>query len=275
MAPALGTVAALVKKWSKAKVVSIVDNIIPHEKRPGDKFLAGYFVNRVDGFIAMSESVLADLRKFDGRKPMIFHPHPLYDNFGEAVSKSSAIEHLGLDITTNYLLFFGFIRDYKGLDLLLRAMAEPEIRNLQIKLIVAGEFYTDAQVYLDLIEELKIQDLLVWKTDFIPDQEVRYYFCAADLVVQPYKHATQSGVTQICYHFDRPMLVTRVGGLPEIVPHGEAGYVTEPDPADIAAHIIRFYREHREFVFRDNIKILKQKYSWKKMVAKILELLPH
>lgn len=272
MGPCLGTIARRVKKNGKTKVISIIDNIIPHEKRIGDFALAKYFVNSVDGFIAMSDSVLEDLKKFDTQKPKLFSPHPLFDNFGEAVNKADAYEKLGLEINNEYLLFFGFIRDYKGLDLLLHAMADERVRDLNVRLIVAGEFYTDAKPYWDLITQLNIADKLVLKTDFIPDSEVKYYFCAADMVVQPYKHATQSGVTQICYHFDRPMLVTNVGGLPEIVPHGKVGYVVEPEPKAIADALVDFYKDHREFVMRDNIKLEKKKYAWSEMLNRILEV---
>jgi len=273
MAPCLGTIARLVKRNKKTKAISILDNIIPHEKRIGDTALAQYFVNSVDAFVAMSESVMQDLSKFDTKKPRVINPHPLFDNFGEAVSKTEAYEKLGLEINTEYILFFGFIRDYKGLDLLLKALADERVRNLNMKLIVAGEFYTDSKPYADLIQELGIRAQLVLKTDFIPDDEVRYYFCAADLVAQPYKHATQSGVTQICYHFNRPMLVTNVGGLPEIVPHGKVGYVVEPEPSSIADALVDFYNNHREFVMRDNIKKEKGKYSWKAMTENIFALM--
>jgi len=272
MAPCLGKICRIVKKNGKTKVISILDNIVPHEKRFGDSFLASYFVNSVDGFIAMSDSVMEDLNKFDTKKPRLFSPHPLFDNFGEAITKTDAYEKLGLAINEEYILFFGFIRDYKGLDLLLHAMADERVRALNMKLIVAGEFYTDSKPYAELIQELGIRDKLILKTDFIPDNEVRNYFCAADIVVQPYKHATQSGVTQICYHFDRPMLVTNVGGLPEIVPHGKVGYVVEPNPQAIADAIVDFYANHREFVMRDNIKIEKKKYAWSEMLKKILEV---
>jgi D-inositol-3-phosphate glycosyltransferase len=272
MGPCLGTISRIVRKNKKTKVISIIDNIIPHEKRIGDFALAKYFVNSVDGFIAMSESVLHDLDKFNSAKPKLFSPHPLFDNFGQAITKTEAYEKLGLAINEEYILFFGFIRDYKGLDLLLQAMADERIRNLNMKLIVAGEFYTDSKPYADLIQELGIRDKLILKTDFIPDNEVRNYFCAADIVVQPYKHATQSGVTQICYHFDRPMLVTNVGGLPEIVPHGKVGYVVEPNPTAIADALVDFYSKHLEFKMRDNIKIEKKKYAWSEMLSKIFEV---
>lgn len=272
MGPCLGKISRMVKKNGKTKVISILDNIIPHEKRFGDFFLAKYFANSVDGFIAMSESVLEDLKKFDTEKPRAFSPHPLFDNFGEAITKTEAYEKLGLAINEEHILFFGFIRDYKGLDLLLHAMADERIRNLNMKLIIAGEFYTDGKPYADLIQQLGIRDKLILKTDFIPDNEVRNYFCAADMVVQPYKHATQSGVTQICYHFDRPMLVTNVGGLPEIVPHGKVGYVVEPNSTAIADALVDFYANHLEFKMRDNIKIEKKKYAWSEMHKKIFEV---
>lgn len=269
MAPCLGTIARRVKKNGKTKVISILDNVIPHEKRPGDMAFIRYFVNSVDGFIAMSDSVLTDLRKFDTEKPAVYSPHPLFDNFGESLTKPEAYEKLGLELSTEYMLFFGFIRDYKGLDLLLEAMADERVKNLNVKLLVAGEFYTDAKPYWDQITRLGIADKLILKTDFIPDNEVRNYFCAADLVVQPYKHATQSGVTQICYHFDRPMLVTNVGGLPEMVPDGKVGYVVAPEPKAIADAIVDFYANHRELRFRDNIRVEKKKYAWSNMLEKI------
>jgi len=272
MAPCLGTIARIVKGNKKTRVVSVIDNIIPHEKRFGDFMLAKYFVNSVDGFIAQSRSVLDDLNQFDAKKPKVFSPHPLYDNFGAAPNKIEAIDKLGLEHNGQYLLFFGFIRDYKGLDLLLHAMADERIRNSYTQLIIAGEFYSNSDYYLQLITDLHLHDKVILRTDFIPDDLVKYYFCAADMVVQPYKHATQSGVTQICYHFNRPMLVTNVGGLPEIVPDGVVGYVTEPNATDIADHLVQFYTEHTEFLFSQNIKQEKLKYSWKAMVERIKEV---
>jgi D-inositol-3-phosphate glycosyltransferase len=269
MAPCLGTIARIVKGNKKTKVVSVIDNIIPHEKRIGDFALSKYFVGSADGFIAQSRSVLDDLNKFDSSKPKIFSPHPLYDNFGPIVSKGEAIEKLGLEMNGQYILFFGFIRDYKGLDILLRAMADPRIKNSYTELIIAGEFYSDPQPYLDLIDQLGIRNKVIMRTDFIPDDMVRYYFCAADIVVQPYKHATQSGVTQICYHFNRPMLVSNVGGLPEIVPHDRVGYVCEPNAGEIAEYLNKFYMEHKEYLFSENIKAEKTKYTWAAMLDNI------
>ena len=272
MGPALGTVARIAKKNKKTKVISIIDNIIPHEKRLGDRVLANYFVGAVDGFIAMSESVLGDLDSFDKKKPKIFTPHPVYDNFGNAGDKVFARQELGLEPHGKYILFFGFIRDYKGLDLLLRAMADQRIRDLGVKLIVAGEFYTDSKPYFDIIDEYQLKDHLVLATDFIPDSKVGQYFNAADMVVQPYKDATQSGVTQIAYHFEKPMLVTNVGGLPEIVPHLKTGYVVDVDPLKIADGIVDFYENNREAEMVENCRIEKKKYAWETLLEKISEL---
>jgi glycosyltransferase involved in cell wall biosynthesis len=272
MGPALGTVARIAKGNGKTKVISIIDNIIPHEKRPGDRVLANYFVGAVDGFIAMSESVLADLNSFDKNKPKIFTPHPVYDNFGNAGDKVFARSALGLEPHGKYILFFGFIRDYKGLDLLLRAMADQRIKDLGVKLIVAGEFYTDAKPYYDIIEEYHLADQLVMATDFIPDSRVGDYFNAADMVVQPYKDATQSGVTQIAYHFEKPMLVTNVGGLPEIVPHMKTGYVVDVDPLKIADGIVDFYENNREAGMVENCREEKKKYSFETMIEQISKL---
>ncbi len=271
MAPCLGKICRLVKANGVTKVLAILDNIVPHEKRFGDRILASYFVNSVDAFIAMSDSVLNDLSQFNQTKPRAISPHPLFDNFGEAVTKKEAYHHLGLAPNEEHLLFFGFIRDYKGLDLLLQAMADERVRRLNMKLIVAGEFYTDAKPYADLIRQLNLQDKLVLKTDFIPDSEVRYYFCAADMVVQPYKHATQSGVTQICYHFNRPMLVTNVGGLADTVPHLKVGVVTEPSSEDIANGIVQLY-DLGAAHFMPYIQEERKKYTWEQMTEKFLAL---
>jgi len=269
MAPCLGTIARIIRGNKHSKVVSIIDNIIPHEKRPGDRILANYWVKSCDGFIAMSKSVMDDLKTFTKTKPVLFSPHPLYDTFGKAIPKAEAKQKLKLDKNSDYVLFFGFIRDYKGLDLLLKAFSDDRIRNRKLKLLVAGEFYTDAKPYRDLIENNHLQDSVIMSNDFIPDSEVGYYFCAADLVVQPYKTATQSGVTQIAYHFDKPMIVTDVGGLSELVPDGIVGYVVQPDPAEIASSIIRFYDEKKELEFAANASREKEKYSWGKMLEAI------
>ena len=266
MGPSLGTIARRIRKNKHTKVIVIVDNIIPHEKRIGDTILNKYFVKSVDAFLAMSQSVLDDLKTFDSEKPKILSPHPLYDNFGPVKSRDEALKALALEPQFNYMLFFGIIRQYKGLDILLKAFADKRLNNGKLKLIVAGEFYEDDTVYRELIEKHQLHDAVVLATKFIPDEEVVDYFCVADIIVQPYKHATQSGVTQIAYHFEKPMLVTDVGGLKEIVPHNKVGYVTNPNEQDVADALVDFYENNRYEAFLIGVKEEKKKYTWEKMI---------
>ena len=266
VAPSLGKIARIIKKNGHSKVISIIDNIIPHEKRPGDKQLASYWVNSVDGFVTMSRAVLDDLNLFDKNKPKKYCPHPLYDHYGKITRKAVAKKALGLDENVNYMLFFGFIRDYKGLDILLQAMDHDYIKANNIKLLVAGEFYTDSKPYFDLIEKHGLKDIVIMSNDFIPDSKVALYFNASDVVVQPYKDATQSGVTQIAYHFEKPIITTNVGGLAEIVPNNEVGYVTAPDIDKVQEAIIKFYKKEMGAQFEHNVKKLKTKYSWDSML---------
>lgn len=269
ISPSLGSIARIIRKNKHTKVVAIADNIIPHEKRMGDAILSHYFVKSVDGFVTMSKTVMKDLDIFDQDKPRLFNPHPLYDNFGEGINKKEAREKLGLQVDEKYILFFGFIRDYKGLDILLQAMTDKKINDQKIKLIIAGEFYSGKENYMEYIAEHQLDDSLVLRTDFIPNTEVGLYFCAADVVVQPYKTATQSGVTQIGYHYEKPMIVTNVGGLPEIVLHEKTGYVCGVNAQDISDSIIKFYSGNKEEEFAPFIKEEKKKYSWEKLVNSI------
>ena len=269
MAPCFGTIARIVKSNKHTKVIVVIDNLIPHEKRFGDHLLNTYFVNSVDGFVAMSESVFNDLAQFDANKKKVLGVHPLYDNFGKPISKSDAIKHLDLDKNYKYMLFFGIIRKYKGLDILLEAFADTYLQNQNLRLIVAGEFYEDEKPYHDLIEEYNLSDSVVLATKFIPDEMVVDYFCAADIIVQPYRNATQSGVTQIAYHFGKPMLVTNVGGLNEIVPNKKVGYVCEPNAKDVANCLVDFFSKDKEEEFIEGVKEEKSKYSWDKMIKNI------
>ena len=273
MAPALGTVNRMARRQG-TKRISILDNLIPHEKRPGDRLFARYFVGSVDGMVAMSRSVMADVDLFDphGHKARAFCPHPLYDHYGDLLGREEALRLLDLDPAHRYILFFGFIRDYKGLDLLLEAMADKRVAELDAKLIVAGEFYGDPRPYMEQIDRLGIGDRVVLKTDFIPDHEVNRYFCAADLVAQPYKTATQSGVTQIAFHFERPMLVTNVGGLPEIVPDGKVGFVVDPTADNIADALVQFFEEGWADRLTEGVRQEKQKYLWSNMTEAIEKL---
>jgi D-inositol-3-phosphate glycosyltransferase len=272
LSPCLGTIARIVRTNNHTKVIVIIDNLIPHEKRFGDNILNKYFINSVDAFVAMSKSVFNDLGKFDVNKKKVLGVHPLYDNFGKAISKKNAIEYLSLDHNYKYMLFFGIIRKYKGLDILLEAFSDNRLQNQNLKLMVAGEFYEEEKPYHDLIDKYNLSESVILDTKFIADNEVVNYFCAADIIVQPYKNATQSGVTQIAYHFEKPMLVTDVGGLKEIVPHNKAGYVCEPNAKDVANSLVDFFSKEKEAEFIDGVKEEKSKYSWKKMIENIKSL---
>lgn len=273
MAPCMGTIARVIRKYCEAKLISLTHNMIPHEPNFLDKFLPNYFVKTMDGFIALSKSVIEDINKFDKRNcPKIFSPHPIYDHYGERLNRNEALKALNLPTEDKYVLFFGFIRAYKGLDLLLKAFANQKLKNKNIKLIVAGEFYSDEKNYQSLIDELEIREQVILRTDFIPDSEVNKYFSAADIVAQPYKTATQSGVTQIAYHFEKPMLVTNVGGLAEIVPHQKVGYVVNPDAEEIADALIDYFETDRMEQFEKNMAEEKKKYLWSNLTKAISQL---
>jgi glycosyltransferase involved in cell wall biosynthesis len=277
MGPALGTILRRARRNGHTKIVAITDNILPHEKRAGDRLFTRYFLKSCGAFVTMSDGVMDDLRKFEKYKPARTVIHPLYDNFGPIIPKAEARmllkEKLGLDLNRDerIILFFGFIRKYKGLDVLLRAMADPVIRDSGIRLLVAGEFYEDRNRYTQLIAELNIADKLILKTDFIPDAEVQYYLCATDAVVQPYRHATQSGVTPLAYHFEKPMIVSDAGSFAKQVLHEKTGLITAAEPAALAHAILRFYELGEEY-FIPHLRMEKEKYSWKNLVNAILSL---
>ena len=274
MGPCLGTILRKIKKNKHTRIICIADNIVPHEKRFGDKPFTKYFIKPVDAFIVMSEKVMSDLRLFSKDKRAKLVAHPLYDNFGEKISKASAREKLGINKEDKIILFFGFIRKYKGLDLLIDAMKLIS-SNLQpltnLKLLIAGEFYDDKKIYEEQIDSLGIREQLILHTDFIPDSEVKYYLCAADVLVQPYRNATQSGVTPLAYHFEIPMIVTNVGGLPALVPDNKAGLVAEPNAASLAQKIIKYFDKGEDY-FLPHLVEEKKKLSWTNMVESILEV---
>lgn len=281
MAPCMGSVARMTRQNGKTQVITLCHNLIPHEHRPGDTLLTKWLLGSVDSVAALSQSVCDDVHRFKPQMPTIASPHPLYDNFGEPVDRVEACRHLGLDPECRYFLFFGLIREYKGLDWLLdafaqivdtqRADARQSSNRHSIKLLIAGEFYSDGARYHEQARQLAIEDRLVWRSEFVPDSEVRYYFSAADLVVQPYKTATQSGVTQIAYHFLKPMLVTNVGGLSEIVPDGKVGYVVQPDAQAVAEGMQRFLSEQPDFTA--GMLEEKRKYSWSILTHRLMSLI--
>lgn len=272
-APCYAKMAKIISKNKVLRCIGLVHNMMPHEKSVLDRLFSPRFVRRMDAFVALSKSVLEDISKLDKKsKPKMFSPHPLYDHYGDREDKIMAMNSLYLDNNYAYLLFFGLIREYKGLDLLLKAMADERIDNYPLKLIVAGEFYDKKEPYLQMIDNYGIEDKVIICDKYIPDEEVKNFFNLADMVVQPYKSATQSGVTQVAYHFEKPMLVTDVGGLREIVPDGKVGYVVAPDPVKIADAICDFYDNDRCEFFENNIIEEKKKYEWSKMTDAIRKL---
>jgi len=272
MGPCLGTVLRMVRRNKSVKVICISDNIIPHEKRPFDRLFTRYFIRAVDAFIVMSKSVGEELRQFSRTLPFRYVPHPVYDNYGAQASREESLAQLQLPREKNYLLYFGFIREYKGLDILLEALADPRLKNLPLHLLIAGEFYSDEARYRQLIVDLGLEDRVSLHDRYIPQSDVRYYFGAADLVVQPYRSATQSGISQLAYHFDKPMVVTNVGGLPEIVDHGQSGYVVEVSPKAVAEAILDYFSENRKSAFEEGVRKAKYRFSWANMVQTIEDL---
>ena len=273
MGPCLGTILRIIKKNKHTRIICIADNIVPHEKRLGDKPFTRYFIKPVDAFITMSEKVLADLRSFTTKKALLV-PHPLYDNFGEKINKELARKELAIGNEQKIILFFGFIRKYKGLDILLDAIKILKDSKLPIancQLLIAGEFYEDRKIYDEQIDKLGIRDNLILHTGFIPDSEVKNYLCAADVVIQPYRNATQSGVTPLAYHFEVPMIVTNVGGLPAMVPDNKVGLVAEPTAASLAEKILEYF-DKGESYFLPHLLEEKKKFSWTKMLESILEV---
>ena len=268
----LGTIQRIVLKNKRTKIVCIADNIIPHERRWGDVALTRYFLRAVNGCITMSKSVLEDLKQIAPDMPVRCTPHPLYDNYGEKLKKSDARGLLNIAGDEKIILFFGFIRRYKGLDLLLEAMHDVRVRAMNIKLLLVGEYYDRADYYQSLIDRYELQSQVILHTDFVPNDKVAQYFSASDCVVLPYRSATQSGITQVAYHFSLPMIASNVGGLPEIVKDDIVGFVVEPDPKAIADALVRFYEERREQDFIHHIEEEKKKYSWATFTNEIFRI---
>jgi len=269
MGPSLGTVARIARANRYTKAICIFDNVVPHEKRPGDVILTKYFANSIDGAVVMSGSVGEELQLFRKNIPIRLNPHPIFDNYGAPVDRETALAALKLRTGYRYILFFGFIRAYKGLDLLIKAFADKKFRKKNLRLIIAGEFYEDPEPYKLLMKLYDLEGEIILHDHFIRDAEVPLYFGAADLVVQPYKSATQSGVTQIAYQYEKPMLVTDVGGLREIVDDGICGYVVQPEPDEISGAIADYFGNNRQEIFSEGVRQRKERFSWERMTGAI------
>lgn len=270
--PSFGTIAGIVRSNKKTKVITIVHNVKPHEKRIGDRICTRYLFACVDHFILLSRKLEGDLKmmRIDARFKTLFHP--VYSIFGDRIEKETAREYLKVK-GEKIILFFGFIREYKGLDNLLNAFAILKERT-NIKLIVAGEYYSNEEHYKKLIDELNIKDDMFLFNNFIPTTDVKYFFSAADVVILPYNHATQSGIVQIANNFLKPVIATDVGAMAEAVLDNRTGYLIPPkNPELLAETIQKFYSENKEEEFVNNIKLESERFSWKNFVNGILSVL--
>ena len=267
-APCFGSIAFIAKVFSKAKIIFICHNIIPHEKTIFDTVLTKFAFLFVDHFIVQSSAVESDLLKVKPGASYKKVYHPVYEIFGAPIEKVKARQVLGLRPDDKVLLFFGYIREYKGLDILLRAM-KFVLANFQVKLLVVGEFYEKPQKYYQIVEEEGIADFVIFRDEYVPSEEVGVYFSASDVVVLPYKSATQSGIVQIAYNFNKPVIATNVGGLPEVVLDGKTGFIVEPSPEKIAEAIVKFFKEALADEFSKNVEVEKRKYSWDVLVEAI------
>ncbi len=272
-APCYGMIQRIVQRNGKTRCIALVHNMIPHEPSILDKLFAPFFVRHTDGFVALSESVVQDINRFDhGTKPKTSYPHPIYDHYGEQMSKEEACQAFHLNPENQYMLFFGLVRAYKGLDLLLDAFGKVKDQLPNLQLIIAGEFYEDEDKYRAQIASNGLMDRVIIKNEFIADADLRKYFGAADLIVQPYKSATQSGVTQVAFHFEKPMLVTNVGGLGEIVHDHKMGYAVEPNAEAIAQALTDYYTHNRQADYTTYLIKEKDKYSWSRLAESFVTI---
>jgi len=267
-APCYAALSFLSKRFLGARILTLCHNILPHEKKPADTLLTRLGLRFSDRFIVQSGQVQEELLTVRPGAAYLKIPHPVYEFFPPAMPKRKARDLLSVR-ETRVMLFFGYIRAYKGLRHLLAAM--PSIlKRMRVRLLVCGEIYEGRDELFGLADRPGIRDRVSFHDRFIPNEDVAAFFCASDVVVLPYESATQSGIVQVAYHYDRPVIVTSVGGLPEMVPDGRTGFVVPPrDPEAIADAVMRFYSEKREAAFSRNIRIEKRKYSWDRMAEAV------
>ena len=264
--PSLGTVARRV--GPSTRVITVLDNVVPHESRFIDVPFTKYFLRPHDGFVAMSDSVRDDLLRLKPDARVIRQDHPIYDHFGARIDAAAARAQLGVHPTKKTLLFFGFIRHYKGLDLLIDAFAHLDD---SYQLLIAGEVYGSFEVYQTQIDAHPRKADIHLFNHYISDHEVPAYFSAADVCVLPYRDGTQSGITNIAYHFNTPLVATRVGGLAETIePYGTGHVVDEVTPEAIAAGIEHFFLSGPE-PYAARIPTMKESTSWAAMARVVTE----
>lgn len=278
-APSYGTIAAIARWNRRTRTMFICDNVIPHEKRPGDKWLTQFAFRFIDSYVVQSRAVERDLRLWKKEPLLRYLPHPVYEIFGEEMTREDARRRLravdtAMDLGDDerVLLFFGYVRDYKGLDVILDAMPAILAR-MKVRLLVVGEFYNNEAKYREQVARLGIGDAVIFHSDYVANEEVGLYFSAADLLTLPYKSATQSGIIQIAYNFHRPVIATDVGGLGEVIVHGRTGAIVPPEqPGALADAVVDFFAHDRFDDARAAVIEEKKKYSWEYMAEGIEQL---
>lgn len=259
-APALGSIARMVRQ--KTRVLALTDNVFPHEKRIGDSILIRYFLKPCDGFLTMSQTVKQELEKLKVKQQIAITPHPLYETYGPPIDQKQARQTLQLPLDAEIVLFFGLIRPYKGLDLLIQAFNNCAEQLPQLYLLIAGECYEKPEPYSALIAQSAHKSRIIWHRQFIKDEAVPTYFCAANISAQTYRQATNSGVSMLAYYYQIPLLVTATGGLQDIVPHNKAGYCVPVDISKISEYLLLYFKNQMEPKFKQGIAIEREKYQW-------------
>ncbi|MDL1892990.1 glycosyltransferase [Sphingobacteriales bacterium CHB3] len=269
--PCYGTIARTATRGTETKVLFLCHNIAPHERRPGDIVFTRFALKTADFYIVQSDAVERDLKKFFPGAMYRKIPHPVYNIFGSPVEKRAAREQLGIT-DERVLLCFGYVRAYKGLRTMLEAM--PMIlKEMSVRLLVVGEFYDTRETYEQLISDYGLRHNVTVVSDYVANETVALYFSAANVAMLPYTSATQSGIAQIAYNFNKPVIATNVGGLGEVVRDGVTGFVVPPkDPEALANAVLRFFKEEREAEFTAHVEIEKRKYSWEAMANAIDDL---
>ena len=269
-APSLGYITRKMKKH--CKVISILDNVIPHEEHFFDTPLTRYFLKGSTGCVTLCDAVSKDLLRINPDARYTVIQHPLYSHFGQKTPRSEAEAKLGLKPDRKNILFFGLIRTYKGLDILLEAFTGlPE----EYQLIIAGEPYGSFDKYQEIIDRIPGKDRIFMDLKYIKDSQVKDYFSAADVAVLPYRSATQSGISSISYHFEVPMIVTDVGGLKETIGDRGTGLVASyGSPETIRKEIIRYFSDPKiKENCISNIRLEKERLSWKTFARKLTEFI--
>ena len=266
LAPAHGTVAWLLRR-KKIPAVAIVNNVLPHERLPLDKQLIRFFMGQLSGAVVMGQAVQQELKDFAPDLKVLLHPHPVYRHFGKKIPQEQARRQLGIPPGKKVLLFFGLIRPYKGLDVLLKTFQQLSDDYF---LLVAGEAYEETEKYRQMLQQAKHPENALMHNRYISDNEVPRYFSAADVAVLPYRTATQSGVTAVASHFELPVIVTDTGNLKETVAPWQTGEVIEKaDPALLAQAIDRFFSKENSVDYRKNIQNFNHTFTWEHLATEL------